>query len=102
MRIPSTSLSARIPFIAIPSPVYSCSLSDLFQEPGMASVELGLEVRGVSLGSPGENELESCCALLPHAPRCSEVPRPPSRELMRKNAAMAVGCHPQSRKSTMS
>jgi hypothetical protein len=29
----------------------------VFQEPGVASVELRLELRGISLGSPGENAL---------------------------------------------
>jgi len=29
----------------------------VFQEPGVASVELRLELRGVSLGSSGENAL---------------------------------------------
>src|SRR5271157_3011378 len=56
-RIPSTSLSARIAFIAIPSPACSCSLAHVFQEPGVASVELRLELRGISLGSSGENAL---------------------------------------------
>jgi len=50
-------LSARIAFIAIPSPACSCSLSHEFQEPGVASVELRLELQGISLGSSGENAL---------------------------------------------
>jgi hypothetical protein len=57
VRIPSTSLSARIPFIAILSPVWSSWLSRLFQEPGVASVEPGLESGGGSPGSPREDAL---------------------------------------------
>ncbi len=57
VRNPSTSLSARIHLITIPSPVWSCSLSRLFQEPGVASVEPGLESGGVSPGSPSEDAL---------------------------------------------
>jgi hypothetical protein len=57
VRIPSTSLSARIPLIATSSPVRSGSLSHPFQERGVTGVELRPEVRGVSLGGPGEDAL---------------------------------------------